>query len=77
MIWPTLVERPVDPRGLLDSDPTVRDYFAGETTALPEFYRAQIQRDLGAWWPALLLRPLPRLQPNRQPRQHLLPKRRQ
>ena len=24
-----------------------------ETTALPEFYRAQIQRDLGAWWPAL------------------------
>ena len=40
-------------RGLLDSDRTVKDYFAGESTVLPEFYRAQIQRDLGAWWPAL------------------------
>lgn len=40
-------------RRALDSDQTVKDYFAGDSTVLPEFYRAQIQRDLGAWWPAL------------------------
>ncbi|MBI1179163.1 MAG: radical SAM protein [Alphaproteobacteria bacterium] len=40
-------------RAMLDSDPSVRRYFAGESRELPEFYRAQIQRDLGAWWEAL------------------------
>ena len=34
-------------RGLLDSDRSVRAYLEGETTVLPEFYRARIEHDLG------------------------------
>jgi hypothetical protein len=34
-------------RGLLDTDRSVRAYMEGETTVLPEFYRARIEHDLG------------------------------
>lgn len=34
-------------RGLLDSDPTMRPFWEGETTALPEFYRRRIEDELG------------------------------
>jgi hypothetical protein len=33
----------------LKHDPSVRKYFEGETTQLPPFYRAIIEKDLGAW----------------------------
>jgi hypothetical protein len=34
-------------RGLLDTDPSVRDYLEGETDVLPSFYRDRIRRELG------------------------------
>jgi len=34
-------------RGLLDTDPAVREYLDGETDVLPEFYRERIRRELG------------------------------
>ena len=37
-------------RGLLDTDKSVRDYFEGETTVLPQFYRDRIRRELGPFW---------------------------
>ncbi|MEO8189086.1 MAG: radical SAM protein [Acidobacteriota bacterium] len=37
-------------RGLLDGDPVVRRYFAGDSTELPAFYMNQIRRDLGSLW---------------------------
>jgi hypothetical protein len=37
-------------RRLLDTDRSVRRYFEGESAELPAFYRAQVQRDLGALW---------------------------
>jgi hypothetical protein len=37
-------------RGLLDTDPSVRRFFEGESTALPAFYGARVQRDLGPFW---------------------------
>jgi hypothetical protein len=35
-------------RRLLDTDRAVRDYFEGETDALPDFYRDRVRRELGA-----------------------------
>jgi hypothetical protein len=37
-------------RRRLDEDPQVRRYFAQESDVLPDFYRAQIQKDLGPLW---------------------------
>jgi len=37
-------------RGLLDTDKSVRDYFEGESTVLPDFYRDRIRRELGPFW---------------------------
>ena len=37
-------------RGLLDTDRSVRDYFEGESTVLPQFYRDRIQHELGPFW---------------------------
>jgi len=37
-------------RRLLGSDPSFRQYFEQETTELPEFYSAQVRRDLGPLW---------------------------
>jgi hypothetical protein len=37
-------------RRRLDSDLPLRRYFEQETTELPEFYRAQVRRDLGPFW---------------------------
>ena len=34
----------------LKEDPQFRNFFEGETTALPAFYRHIIQHDLGSWW---------------------------
>jgi hypothetical protein len=34
-------------RGLLDTDPSVRDFMEGSSERLPEFYGARIRRDLG------------------------------
>jgi len=34
-------------RKLLDTDRSVRDFMEGETTVLPEFYRARIEKELG------------------------------
>ena len=34
-------------RGLLDTDRSVRGFMEGETTVLPEFYRARIRKELG------------------------------
>ncbi|HEX6670107.1 MAG TPA: hypothetical protein VF061_11135, partial [Gemmatimonadales bacterium] len=34
-------------RGLLDTDRSVRGFMEGEEQALPPFYQARIQRDLG------------------------------
>ncbi len=34
-------------RRLLDTDRSVRDFFEGETTDLPEFYRQRIEKELG------------------------------
>lgn len=40
-------------RGLMDSDPSVRKFFNGDTTRVPEFYIDRIRSDLGALWPSL------------------------
>ena len=40
-------------RRLLESDPSVRDYYSARSTELPEFFARRIQRDLGAFWPHL------------------------
>jgi len=40
-------------RRLLDSDPSLRSFFEGETTALPAFYTDQVRKDLGPFWTAL------------------------
>ena len=45
-------------RRLLDTDPTVRSYFAGESTALPSFYTDRVRRDLGPFWEHLPARAL-------------------
>jgi len=37
-------------RRLLDEDRSVRAFFEGESTELPEFYRRRIERDLGPFW---------------------------
>ncbi len=37
-------------RRLLDTDVSVRDYLEGESTVLPEFYRARIERELGQFY---------------------------
>ncbi len=38
---------------MLRSDPAVRGYFEGATTALPAFFEARIKNDLGPLWDAL------------------------
>jgi hypothetical protein len=40
-------------RRLLDSDPSLRSFFEGETTALPAFYTDQVRKDLGPFWTSL------------------------
>jgi hypothetical protein len=40
-------------RRLLDTDATVRRYFAGESDRLPSFYADRVRRDLGPIWSAL------------------------
>lgn len=40
-------------RRLLDTDRSIRDFFEGETTVLPEFYRRRIEKDLGDLYPYL------------------------
>jgi hypothetical protein len=37
-------------RGLLETDPSVRRFMEGESDVLPEFYRARMQRQLGAMY---------------------------
>jgi hypothetical protein len=37
-------------RSLLERDRSVRGYFEGTSTVLPDFYKSRIQRDLGAFW---------------------------
>jgi hypothetical protein len=37
-------------RGRLDTDRELRDFFEGQTTTLPTFYRERIREDLGALW---------------------------
>ncbi len=37
-------------RALLDSDITVRRFFEGETTTIPQFYLDRIKNDLGDLW---------------------------
>jgi hypothetical protein len=37
-------------RQMLDSDPSVRRYFEGESDILPDFYTNRIKRDLGTFW---------------------------
>jgi hypothetical protein len=37
-------------RRLLGTDHSFRQYFEQETTELPEFYSAQVRRDLGPLW---------------------------
>lgn len=37
-------------RGRLDTDAEMRSYFEGDSTRLPEFYRARVQRKLGDFW---------------------------
>ena len=37
-------------RRLLDEDRSVRDFFEGETTTIPEFYINRIKQDLGFMW---------------------------
>ena len=37
----------------LRDDPSVRAYFEGETTAMPDFFRARVRKDLGVYWDAL------------------------
>jgi hypothetical protein len=38
---------------LLRGDASVRRFFDGETTELPEFYRRRLQRQMGPLWDAL------------------------
>jgi hypothetical protein len=38
---------------MLVNNPTVRSFFDGESTVLPEFYRNRIRRQMGALWDAL------------------------
>lgn len=45
-------------RKLLDADKSVRDFFEGETRALPAFYVGRVKRDLGPWWDFLPRRAL-------------------
>ncbi len=40
-------------RALLDTDLTVRGFFEGEATALPQMYENRIRKNLGPLWPAL------------------------
>ena len=40
-------------RGLLDSDPTVRDFMDGRTTEIPDFYVNRIRNELGSLWDQL------------------------
>ncbi len=40
-------------RKLLDTDITVRKYFEGESTVLPEFYHNRIREELGVFYDAL------------------------
>jgi hypothetical protein len=40
-------------RELLDTDATMRRFFAGESDVLPDFYRARMRRGLGPLWDAL------------------------
>jgi hypothetical protein len=40
-------------RRLLDTDSTVRKYFEGESTILPEFYHQRIKKELGVFYDAL------------------------
>jgi hypothetical protein len=37
-------------RGLLDTDPSMQRFFAGETTEIPSFFVDRVQRDLGELW---------------------------
>jgi hypothetical protein len=37
-------------RGLLDSDLTVRRFFEGETTKIPQFFVDRVKNDLGDFW---------------------------
>ena len=37
-------------RQLLSSDPSVRRFFEGESTTLPDFYVNRVRRDLGPFW---------------------------
>jgi hypothetical protein len=37
-------------RHLLNTDPSVRSFFVGESTTLPEFYVNRVRRDLGPFW---------------------------
>jgi hypothetical protein len=40
-------------RRMLTNDPAVRAFFDGESTALPDFYRARMRRQMGSLWEAL------------------------
>jgi len=40
-------------RGRLDTDRPLRRYFEQETTELPEFFAAQVRKDLGPFWDSL------------------------
>ncbi|WP_459850990.1 B12-binding domain-containing radical SAM protein [Dongia sp. agr-C8] len=40
-------------RRMLVNDPSVRGFFAGETSVLPDFYRNRIRRQMGPLWDAL------------------------
>jgi len=40
-------------RQLLETDATVRTYFAGESDRLPSFYADRVRRDLGPFWSSL------------------------
>jgi hypothetical protein len=40
-------------RRLLDTDPSVRRFFEGESRTIPAFYTARVKKDLGPLWSAL------------------------
>jgi len=40
-------------RGLLDTDVSVRGFFEGDTTVVPEFYTERVRRDLGPLWESM------------------------
>jgi hypothetical protein len=40
-------------RRMLKNDPTVRRFFDGDTTELPDFYRNRVRNQLGPFWDAL------------------------